>query len=41
MDSLLFDFEKEKLPAPVVLATMGLIALFALGIPLRVLVTLL
>lgn len=36
MVELLFAFEKEKLPAPVVLATAALIAIFALGIPIRV-----
>ncbi|WP_268892283.1 hypothetical protein [Natronorubrum halalkaliphilum] len=37
IDSL-FTFEKEKMPIPVIAATTGLIVIFALGIPYRVLV---
>ena len=37
LDSL-FDFEEEILPLPVVLATVALIAIFALGIPYRIFV---
>ena len=31
----LFEFEQEKMPAAVVLATTGLIAIFALGLAYR------
>lgn len=34
----LFDFEEEKIPLPVVAATAALIAIFAVGIPIRVVV---
>ncbi|ELY49642.1 hypothetical protein [Natronolimnohabitans innermongolicus] len=37
IDSL-FHFEREKIPLPVALATGTLIALFAVGVPYRVLV---
>lgn len=34
----MFDFEEKIIPVPVVLATTALIAIFALGIPYRVVV---
>ncbi|WP_436344362.1 hypothetical protein [Natronorubrum sp. FCH18a] len=34
----LFDFEEKTIPVPVVLATTALIAIFALGIPYRIVV---
>lgn len=37
IDSL-FEFEEKTLPLPVVLATAALIAIFAIGIPYRVVV---
>lgn len=37
IDSL-FEFEKEEIPLPVTLATAALIALFAVGIPYRLVV---
>ncbi|WP_264373468.1 hypothetical protein [Natronorubrum aibiense] len=37
----LFDFEEEKMPLPVIAATTALIAIFAVGIPYRVLVSIL
>ncbi|WP_268257979.1 hypothetical protein [Halopiger goleimassiliensis] len=33
----LFEFEEEQLPLPVLLAAGALIAIFAVGIPLRLL----
>ncbi|EMA41745.1 hypothetical protein [Halobiforma nitratireducens] len=33
-----FEFEEEKIPPAVLLATAALIAIFAIGIPFRVLV---
>ena len=33
----LFEFEEEQLPLPVLLAAASLIAIFAIGIPIRVL----
>lgn len=36
MDSLIFSFEKEKMPPAVFLATAALIAIFALGLAYRV-----
>ena len=36
MIDLLFTFEEKKMPLPVILATAALIALFAIGIPIRV-----
>lgn len=37
IDSM-FHFETDRIPLPVMLATAALIAIFALGIPYRVLV---
>lgn len=37
LDSL-FDFEEKAIPVPVVLAATALIAIFALGIPYRIVV---
>lgn len=37
IDSL-FEFEEERLPLPVILATLALIAMFAIGIPYRIVV---
>lgn len=37
LDSM-FDFDEDVLPLPVVLATVSLIAIFAIGIPYRVFV---
>lgn len=34
----LFDFEQEIIPAPVILATLALIAIFALGIAYQAIV---
>lgn len=34
----MFEFEEKMLPPPVVLATIALIAIFALGIPYRLVV---
>ncbi|WP_255488185.1 hypothetical protein [Natronolimnobius sp. AArcel1] len=41
MVDLLFEFEEEHMPTPVLLATAALIALFAIGIPVRLLLGLL
>jgi len=38
MIDALFEFEEEMMPLPVMLATAALIAIFALGIPYRILV---
>ncbi|ELY48198.1 hypothetical protein [Natronorubrum sulfidifaciens] len=37
LDSV-FKFEEEKMPLPVIAATAALIAIFAVGIPYRILV---
>ncbi len=34
----LFNFEEEAIPVPVVVATAALIAIFAIGIPFRLIV---
>ncbi|WP_281253855.1 hypothetical protein [Natronolimnobius baerhuensis] len=41
MVDLLFEFDEGKMPTPVFLATAALVALFAIGIPVRILLTLL